>query len=558
MPQAISYIRFSSAHQGKGSTTERQHTLISKWMESHPDVQLSPLSGVDEGRSGFSGEHLNHGLGKIIAAIEAGKIKAGDFILVEAVDRIGRLEPLDMLNLLQRIVATGVAIVTLEDNQTYSKESLNNNVGSLFILVGKIQQAHEYSKNLSRRLKGSWEARRNKARKGDTFKKTNAFWLTTEGKVKPREALIVRACINRYLSGRSAKRTISDLSKQYPELVGTHERTVWRWFRDRALIGEWSNKGDPIENAFEPVIETKVFYKLQAELARRAKSMSPEKKYTLAGLVVCGCCGNTCHFRTQRFDGYTIVYSNCGNFLKNGPDACSNRTTWQYELLLYIFESYIPEQLSSSIWDEQANQESERLEDLKGQRKEIDAQIDKLLDLLISMPDSSNVKAKLTGLNEKKDKLSAQITETEMFLVGASYNDHFNLDTIVDNANLDLEEYLTDPVAMREQLLKTDYRIRMAGKVVTVNVGPAGSERYEIVRRTTRHKCYILKHTVPEHQLLDESDDEWHTVPESVRYYALNRNGCLTSADSEDDLVERLEMIRQHERSNIEFEISEF
>ena len=125
MPKAISYQRFSAIHQGKGSTLDRQQQLIDQWVDQHPDVERSNLSVTDKGKSAYKGDHLNHGLGLILAAIKSGEIKAGDYILVEAIDRIGRLQPTDMVELINGIVKAGVTIVTLEDKTEYTKASLN-------------------------------------------------------------------------------------------------------------------------------------------------------------------------------------------------------------------------------------------------------------------------------------------------------------------------------------------------------------------------------------------------------------------------------------------------
>ncbi len=113
------------------------------------DVELSGEAFEDLGLSGFKGNHLDHAFGRLLIAIERKKIVSGDYILIEAVDRMGRLEPMDMLVLLQKIVKAGVNIVTLDDNTEYNVDSLNG--GLLQLLIGKFQQANQYSKNLSRR-----------------------------------------------------------------------------------------------------------------------------------------------------------------------------------------------------------------------------------------------------------------------------------------------------------------------------------------------------------------------------------------------------------------------
>ena len=43
MPQAISYIRFSSSRQELGASRERQKKAVQRWLDSHPQYTLSSL-----------------------------------------------------------------------------------------------------------------------------------------------------------------------------------------------------------------------------------------------------------------------------------------------------------------------------------------------------------------------------------------------------------------------------------------------------------------------------------------------------------------------------------
>ena len=89
MAKAHSYIRFSSTKQEKGDSLKRQQDLINKWLIKNPEIELSNLAFKDLGISGYHGDHLNHDFGRLLDAIEDNKIKSGDFVLVEAIDRIG-------------------------------------------------------------------------------------------------------------------------------------------------------------------------------------------------------------------------------------------------------------------------------------------------------------------------------------------------------------------------------------------------------------------------------------------------------------------------------------
>ena len=112
MPKAISYVRFSSMHQGKGSTVDRQEQMIREWLQRNPSYEIS-MSRVDRGLSGYKAEHLAEGGGlrAIQDAIRDGAITKGDVLLVEAVDRLGRLDHVDMTALIGGILKAGFASV---------------------------------------------------------------------------------------------------------------------------------------------------------------------------------------------------------------------------------------------------------------------------------------------------------------------------------------------------------------------------------------------------------------------------------------------------------------
>jgi len=524
MPKAISYQRFSAIHQGKGSTLDRQQQLIDQWVDQHPDVERSNLSVTDKGKSAYKGDHLNHGLGLILAAIKSGEIKAGDYILVEAIDRIGRLQPTDMVELINGIVKAGVTIVTLEDKTEYTKASLNDGMGALFILVGKVQQAHEYSKNLSRRISGAYEKKRRDARHGKPIKLTSPFWLTSEGKLIPEKAEIVRACIDMYLKGAGTRRILIDLVDQYPVLDSIHPTTVVRWLRNRSLIGEWTNGGDHIPDVFERLIDDPTFYRIQTELKSRTKGMSPEKTYDLTGLVKCSNCGGNYHFRRKNHSDYVITYANCSTYLKRGKGHCDNSKTWPYEVLMVIFNQSYYEHLSRFVLEEEKASGFVELEAKKGRLGEVNERINKLIELLLDMPDQNNIKDRLSLLNDEKVEVEGQILifETELSS-NVSLSDD-DLEFIVAGDQYQVLD--DDPVYRRGVLARVGYSIEgYMDKVVVDGLGD-----YTLVKRSTKHKCYFVEKYSPECQELDAFTGELEDVPSWTTKMAINRDGVINAA----------------------------
>lgn len=531
MPKAISYTRFSAIHQGKGSTLDRQQKLIDQWFQQHSDVKKSNLSVTDRGKSAYKGEHLNHGLGMILAAIASGEIKSGDYILVEAIDRIGRLEPTDMVELINGIVKAGVTIVTLEDNTEYTKKTLNDGMGALFILVGKVQQAHEYSKTLSRRITNAYEKKRIDARKGVPVRLSSPFWLGSGGKLIPDKAEAVRSCIDLYLKGRGAHSILNDLVTVHPVLEPIHATTLKRWFLSRALIGEWQNKCDPIPSVFEPLVDEVTFYRLQKEVKSRIKGARPEKSYELSGLVKCSNCGGNYHFRRKHHADYVIQYANCSTYLKRGKRNCDNFKTWPYEVLMVLFEQSYRDCLYSVAMDNVNASINKEAGVLRERLSEVNGSIDRLLEILVSIPDQQNTKDKMFEFNEKKEVIEKEIRAVEQ--EGGEV-----LGLGVDELNAMYEKLDTDPIYRRGLLTQAGYSIDGRDQTMRVKVGPAGEIVYTLVKRSTKYKCYFVEEYFPAHSMLNDSTDEYDDFPAETVKMAINRDGVMSAGivDTWDEL----------------------
>ena len=100
---------------------------------------------------------------------QSGDLGAEPILLVEAFDRLSRLEAIDGLqDVLLALVRAGVAIVTLEDGAEYSRATLREDGSKLIVLAIKAQAAYEYSQRLSRRVTAAWDQARNDLGKGLT------------------------------------------------------------------------------------------------------------------------------------------------------------------------------------------------------------------------------------------------------------------------------------------------------------------------------------------------------------------------------------------------------
>ena len=175
-----SYARYSNGKQALGSSIKRQVEMTQGYCRQH-NIKLSDLRFDDEAYSGFHGEHLKED-GKLklfITLCEKGHINSGSYLLCECLDRLGRLDPFTMVNLLNEIIQKGIIIVTTEDEEVYSKDRLRS--GDTFQLLKAVlvlSRGYNESMTKSRRNKDDWNRKRQKQYKNGAC----PHWLEVDEK----------------------------------------------------------------------------------------------------------------------------------------------------------------------------------------------------------------------------------------------------------------------------------------------------------------------------------------------------------------------------------------
>ncbi|KTJ80878.1 hypothetical protein ASU78_25250 [Enterobacter cloacae subsp. cloacae] len=104
------------------------------------------------GISGFSGANAKSGaFAEFLAAVDSGYIEAGSVLLVESLDRVSRQDIDTAGEQLRKILRAGVEVVTLVDNEWYTKESLKDSLSMIKAML-VMERAHEESAMKSTRL----------------------------------------------------------------------------------------------------------------------------------------------------------------------------------------------------------------------------------------------------------------------------------------------------------------------------------------------------------------------------------------------------------------------
>ena len=155
-PRVYSYLRFSDPRQSSGSSIDRQTAYARKWAAEHDLALDESLSMRDEGLSAYHQRHVKQGaLGAFLEAVSAGTIAPGSVLIVEALDRLSRAEPIVAQAQLAQIINAGITVVTASDGREYNREGLKAQPMDLVYSLLLMIQAHKESETKSVRVKAS-------------------------------------------------------------------------------------------------------------------------------------------------------------------------------------------------------------------------------------------------------------------------------------------------------------------------------------------------------------------------------------------------------------------
>ncbi|APU29965.1 hypothetical protein UYA_09565 [Ectopseudomonas alcaliphila JAB1] len=478
MPTAFSYVRFSSDQQKHGASLARQRDMVAEWLKAHPDHTLSDLRFEDLGVSGFKGDHLDNAFGRLLAAVKSGEIQPGDSILIEAIDRAGRLPPDTMLNLLTSITSAGVRLVSLDDGLIYDSTPARSS--NLFLLVAKCQQAWQYSDALSRRVKDAYQRKRAKAAAGEGAKRRTPLWIDEAGQLIPDLAPLITQCFEDYAAGIGERRIMARIRGQHPALANLNASTVKKWLRNPTALGRWGE----IENVYPPVVTPDLWFRVQKRLESQYKPKSASTQYFLSGLVKCGRCG--ANFGVLKFP-HSPPAMTCMSRHRLGAAGCSNKRSIPYEVLDHIRAQTSHSALQRAAQSQNLTQSEKRVIEVDGELRELHR---KSSDLVEALAEFGN----LPAIREKLAAVSQQIAalENEQTLLKASPAP-LSLDDVIEAENDYLDD---DPQKLNALLQGVGYAIHCDDKTITVHEPSFGSDsttqvfRYSHVNRPSSN--YVL------------------------------------------------------------------
>lgn len=359
----IRYSRWSSGKQSDGNSRQRQALLVERWMADNPGAYLVD-EAIDAGVSGWKGKHLGPEgeLGRLVAAIEAGHYPAGTHLLVETVDRLGRLDFLGMMEPLGKILRGGVTVVLLETGQRYDREALNG--PGMHAFAAAIQTAYAFSERLSRRVQAAWDERKRSGADGRAVgNRRLPLWLDRVGDeavLNEPMAAFVAECLELYCSGMGYRKAMKLARERHPHMeeweaqrayggrTGAKLRDAWlqhlieKDVSVELLRGFWNGV-----KCYPAAIPEDLWHRVRQERRRRLEGSSraiPSRQHFLTSIATCGVCNGTMNFKPAR--DKRVLF--CGTRNREGIEACRNGQGIPEAVAVYLWRR------EASAWIERA------------------------------------------------------------------------------------------------------------------------------------------------------------------------------------------------------------
>lgn len=499
--------------QLKGDSRRRQLEASQAYADAHGLDLAGEAQLEDIGISAYKGANVKDGaLGQFLAAVKAGSVEKGSYLIVESLDRLTREEILPAHTLFTGIVQSGINLVTLTDQRVYRAKTTGvvDMITSLVIM----ERAHEESRTKGLRVGAAWKNKRLKAAQGEPMTARCPAWLKLASDRKSYELIpdrvdIVRQIFEDSASGLGMYSIANCLNRGgVPAFVGKngwHQSSVAKTLTNRAVLGECQPHvkvdgkripdGDPIIQYFPAIVSEELFF--QAQYSRSQRKVGGEGSgrkgpgYTnlFTGIARCAYCDGTIAFENKGSGSHGGTYLICSNAQRGrGCEA----TRWRYPDFEASFLAFVQElDLESIINADQDAEKRKRLENelsaLRGERLSVGELMEKTYQLLSTGGSTEFVAGKLNELTTKLSVLKEReaIKEAEQQEFNARdarfYDSREDIKSLV--------QQLQKPASEELYKIRAQIASRLKVLVETLLIAPQGA--FPRMKRTTEQLLEI-------------------------------------------------------------------
>lgn len=414
------YPRVSTLEQAKdGYSINEQIERMTKYCEAKGWTVYKIYTDA-----GYSGANIERpGLQNMIKDSEAKKF---DAVLVYKLDRLSRSQK-DTLTLIEDVfLPNDVDFISMTENLDTSTPFGRAMLGILSVFAQlereQIKERMEVGK-IGRAKEGKWC--------GSRYVPIGYRVENDELVIHEYEAMQIREMF-RLFNMRISQRRVAEMlqAKGYRTTYdGNWNRHNLRpLLENKHYIGMVSYKGEWYDGIHKAIIDKETFDKAQKILAERdaeADSRVTRINAPLAGMIRCGHCGNKYFFRRVKNKDGEWLYCNCykrscrAGKWKDIPkeERCKNKI-WKAEALeKEVFDEIRKLALepdSFEVGTVQDDDDAEKIKVLVERMKEIESQLDKLVDLYaLGTIDANLIKKRTDPLIEEKESLEVEIRKLE-------------------------------------------------------------------------------------------------------------------------------------------------
>lgn len=541
MRKAYSYIRMSTKQQLQGDSLRRQMESSKVYAKQHNLELIDNIEGFelqDIGVSAFKGYNATNGsFALFLDLLENDRIEKNSVLLVESLDRLSRDNMTNALTQFLTVIQKGIEIVTLIDNQSYTKERIDQNSSSLFMSLAIMARANDESEVKSKRLKSAWANKRKNVDK-KVITKLAPYWIKYSDTKEKFELITERA------------ETVKLIFKLCKDVCGLYSITKYLnennlpvfgkskfWNRsyvkkilsNRAVLGEFQPctmvdgkrvpHGDVINDYYPKVIEEEDFYLAQSAIKNRTINQSGRKGKTFTnlftGLIYCSACGTKFTLRNRGSTKKGGKYLVCQNKIMG---AGCNSVEWKYDLV----EKLLLEHLIEIDFEQLINTNSDsvsaenKINELNNLVSELKVKSENIMELLVNGNLNENAKISLINReNQNNLKIIAILNDIDE-LKKSTYSESEQTNLVINETLKEVVKLLNENpedyffrAKLNQLLAKTIKKIDLVSKntfFIADEISPEDSEVKEFLKLNSKLNNLNFK------DLLENNDFKTHVL----------------------------------------------
>jgi DNA invertase Pin-like site-specific DNA recombinase/transcription elongation GreA/GreB family factor len=483
MTNCVTYKRFSTKAQDKGSSLDRQTTAINAMVEQHKWTVIEELE--DLGASAWRGDHLKSGaLGRFKERVDAGEVDPGTILVIENIDRLSRQNVKKARRWVEEVTEAGIGVAVASKNKVFNEASLSGeNIIDLLEYLMEAKRSNEESQIKSARNTGAWrKAEKDAAETGKLITRTVPAWIevTPDGKRVeiPERGDIVRRIYELCASGigyMSISKLLNEEGVEPWGKAGVNKHGLWEWsyvrniLKHPAVEGEYHAgrkigrpTGQVIENYYPVVVPPDLVARARTAMSNRSRTgganyANPANLF--AGLIKCGACNGNMLRRPSRSltherAGRQASYLQCYEAKRGG--SCQHKKFYRYEhfekaaldqvLNLALKDQYFKRSDQTAALANQLAQAKKKLEHKKAAQA-------RLLGLIMEDDDADEAKAMLKVVRGEVRESEDRVKECEDALAKA-------------RGSVSPEEHAKRVVAMAHAINSEDEKTRSEARVI--------------------------------------------------------------------------------------------